>query len=645
VKKLWIPAVLVVLAAALVVAGVLWMRGSAEDELRSRVVAELQERLGGEVELGRARIAGRDSVVLEDLAWMPDGGVIAAVTVDRIELLVDASTLLEGEPVLAGGEILSPTVRLRRSRPSIEEEQPEVDDTLPSESPLRRLTALTGEPLPDELGDAVRRVCNHVAPGIAISVVDGRVTGLPRDLVWSSLGGQLAFGADELELGLDGELGQEGEDAAVGLTSLSVVLAPDQPVQGAVTLDELPLEAIATDLSSSEGSAIRGGDLHVSLATPDDPGDGQPRFIGTLEVTDADVRVEELEGFGMTVTTGHQFEVLPRGDSLEIDSWRWSVNGVSGVGSCKVLSLGDAPEIRLVLQLVEVPFASLLDALPVHVLPDEWGLFPGGTLDLTVRLNGPLNDRSAWDVGWKGDWSRVSVRAAGVGGAIADLRGSFSYSVPSPDGGVWHRVMGPEDPHFIGLGLVNPHILGAVVVSEDASFYKHKGFDERELREAILENIREPGSGRGGSTITQQVAKNLFLSGERSLPRKLQEAVLAHSIESTLDKSRILEIYLNLAQFGPGIHGIRDAAHHYFGTSTRQLNTLECIFLATMLPSPERYHDYYHPQGTVSVKWDEHMREVLYRMRSQGYITDHEYGVAQYQTLRFTRCDRFGSPD
>ncbi len=643
-KKLWIPVALAALAAAVVV-GVLWMRGSAEEELRSRVVAELQERLGGEVELGRAQIAGRDSVVLDDLAWMPGSGVIAAVTVDRIELLVDAATLLEGEPVLSGGEIQSPTVRLRRGSTTGSEEDAPVVQSETSRSPLQRLTTLTGEPLPDELGDAVRRVCGFVAPDVAISVEDGRVTGLPRDLVWSGLSGELAFGADELELGLDGELGQEGEDAAVGLTSLSVVLAPEQPVRGAVTLDELPLEAFATDLASDEGSAIRGGELHVSLSTPDDPAGGEPRFVGSLEITGADVRVEELEGFGMTVTTGHRFELLPRGDSVEIESWRWSVNGVSGVGSCKVLALGGEPEIRLVLQLVEVPFSSLLDALPSHALPDEWGLFPGGTLDLTVRLNGPLNDRGAWDVGWKGDWSRVTVRASGVGGAIADLRGSFSYSVPSPDGGVWHRVMGPEDPHYIGLGLVNPHILGAVVVSEDASFYKHKGFDERELREAILENIREPGSGRGGSTITQQVAKNLFLSGERSLTRKLQEAVLAHSIESTLGKQRILEIYLNLAQFGPGIHGIRDAAHHYFGTSTRQLNTLECIFLATMLPSPERYHDYYHPQGTVSVKWDEHMREVLYRMRSQGYITDHEYGVAQYQTLRFTPCDRFGSPD
>lgn len=643
-KKLWIPVTLAVLAAAVVVVA-LWMRGSAEEELRTRVVAELRDRLGGEVELGGARIAGKDSVVLEDLAWMPRGGVIAAVTVDRIELLVDAATLLEGEPVLSGGTLSVPTVRLRRGGGGEDPGAPAEEPPASGASPLQRLTALTGEPLPDDLSDAVRKISARAAPGVAIQVADGRVTGLPRGLVWSQLTGQLIFGADELALALDGELGGEGADAAVGLTSLSVVLAPEQPVRGAVTLDELPLEAIASGLAGSDGSAIRGGELHLSLSTPDESDSGQPRFIGALEVSGADVSVEELEGFGMTVTMGHRFELLPRGDSVELQNWRWTVNGVSGLGSCKVLALGGDPEIRLVLQLVEVPFASLLDALPGHVLPDEWGLFVGGTLDLAVRLNGPLHDRSAWDVGWKGDWSRVTVRASGVGGAIAGLRGSFSYSVPAPDGGVWHRVMGPGDPHFIGLGLINPHILGAVVVSEDASFYKHKGFDERELREAFLENIHEPGSGRGGSTITQQVAKNLFLSGERSLTRKLQEAVLAHSIESTLDKSRILEIYLNLAQFGPGIHGIRDAAHHYFGTSTRQLNTLECIFLATLLPSPERYHDYYHPQGAVSVRWDEHMREVLYRMRSQGYITEHEYGVAQYQTLRFTRCDRFGAPD
>ena len=636
-KKLWPIAAVVALAAAAAV-GVLWVRGGAEDELRERAVIELQQRLGGEVELGRVRIAGNSAVVLEDLAWMPTGGLIVAVSVDRIELLVDASTLLDGQPSIAGGSITGPSVRLRRESGGGESDAVAPPGAGPS--PVQRLVSLTSEPLPDELGEQLGRVCDLAAPGVTVDVFQGRISGLPRDLVWSGISGQLVFGEASLELSADGVLQDESGEGPEGHIGAVMELAKGQPVRGSVTLEEIPLDLLAADLAESERATVEGGRLQVTLGTPADGDPGDVRFLGRVQIDAAVVRLEDFDGFAMNLSAAHEFDVLPRGDSVEIESWRWTVNGVSGTGSGKVLALDEDPELRVVLQLVEVPFASLLDALPGHVLPDEWGLIVGGTLDLTVRFNGPLHDRKAWDVGWKGDWSRVTVRASGVGGAIADLRGSFPFSVPSPDGGVWHRVMGPEDPHYIGLGLVNPHILAAVVVSEDASFYKHQGFDERELREAILENIREPGSGRGGSTITQQVAKNLFLSGERSLTRKLQEAVLAHSIEATLGKARILEIYLNLAQFGPGIYGIRDAAHHYFGTSTRQLNTLECIFLATLLPSPERYHDYYHPQGAVSVRWDEHMREVLYRMRSQGYIGDHEYGVAQYQSPRFAPCGR-----
>ncbi len=641
-KKLWLIAAVAALATAAVV-GVLWMRGGAEEELRQRAVTELQQRLGGEVELARVRIAGKSGVVLEDLAWMPAGGLIAAVTVDRIELLVDASTLLDGQPSIAGGSVTGANVRLRRA--ATDGETPEAEAAEGGRSPIHRLVTLTSEPLPAELGDPLGRACGLAAPGVVVEIFGARVSGLPRSLLYSDVSGQLLFGADGVEIVADGVLRGESGEGPEGRVGAVVDLAQDQPVRGSVTLEEIPLDLLAADLADPERATVEGGRLQVTLGTPEDGDPGDARFVGRLQVDDAAVRLEDFDGFAMDLSTAHEFDLLPRGDSVEVERWRWTVNGVSGTGSGKVLALDGEPELRVVLQLVEVPFAALLDALPGHVLPDEWGLIAGGTLDLTVRFNGPLGDRSAWDVGWKGDWSRVTVRGSGVGGAIADMRGSFPFSVPSPDGGVWHRQMGPEDPHFIGLGLVNPHILAAVVVSEDASFYKHQGFDERELREAILENIREPGSGRGGSTITQQVAKNLFLSGERSLTRKLQEAVLAHSIEATLDKSRILEIYLNLAQFGPGIHGIRDAAHHYFGTSTRQLNTMECIFLATLLPSPERYHDYYHPQGAVSVRWDEHMREVLYRMRSQGYIGDQEYGVAQYQSLRFAPCGRAPASD
>ena len=125
-----------------------------------------------------------------------------------------------------------------------------------------------------------------------------------------------------------------------------------------------------------------------------------------------------------------------------------------------------------------------------------------------------------------------------------------------------------------------------VLVSEDAAFYSHKGIDFAEIRESIKRDIRERRIVRGGSTITQQLAKNLYLSADKTLGRKLREALIARRLEKALSKDRIFALYLNFIELGPNVFGVQAAAHHWFGKDVGELSLEEMVRLTAIIPRP-----------------------------------------------------------
>jgi len=139
-------------------------------------------------------------------------------------------------------------------------------------------------------------------------------------------------------------------------------------------------------------------------------------------------------------------------------------------------------------------------------------------------------------------------------------------------------------------GSISVDLKRAIIVAEDAKFIEHDGFDWEGIQRAMDKNQRRGKIVAGGSTITQQLAKNLFLSGERSAWRKAQEAALTAMLEAVMDKRRIFEIYLNVAEWGENVFGAEAAAQHYFGVNAADLNTEQAARLAAMLPRP-RYYD------------------------------------------------------
>ena len=142
---------------------------------------------------------------------------------------------------------------------------------------------------------------------------------------------------------------------------------------------------------------------------------------------------------------------------------------------------------------------------------------------------------------------------------------------------------------WVGYSRISPHLKRAVIAAEDANFTEHDGVDWDAVEKAYERNLRRGRVTHGGSTITMQLAKNLFLSGDRSYLRKAQELVIAYMLEAVMGKERILEIYLNVAEWGVGVFGAEAAARHHFGVSASQLGPAQAARLAAMLPRPRFY--------------------------------------------------------
>lgn len=192
----------------------------------------------------------------------------------------------------------------------------------------------------------------------------------------------------------------------------------------------------------------------------------------------------------------------------------------------------------------------------------------------------------------------------------------------------------PKSSKYVPLSQISEHVRNAVRVSEDTGFYHHNGFELEELKESLRTNLARGAFARGGSTITQQLARNLFLSSEKSLLRKVKEAIITYKLEATLTKNEILERYLNVVEFGKDIYGVNAAAHHYFQKSPAELSVLEASYLAFLLPSPVKYSASYY-KGSLTKFGYQRVHQILFRLKSYQNISDPEYEVAKAAIKQF----------
>lgn len=190
----------------------------------------------------------------------------------------------------------------------------------------------------------------------------------------------------------------------------------------------------------------------------------------------------------------------------------------------------------------------------------------------------------------------------------------------------------PQVPSWLPLDHISRDLLYSIVLSEDGDFFVHRGIDYDALQAALGENIKRREWAFGASTISQQTAKNLFLDNGKSLTRKFQELIATQRLEQALSKNQILEIYLNIAEFGPNIYGVKAASEYYFEATPDQLNAAQGAFLALLLPSPRRYHYSLVTNGNWSPALRKKMQRILKDMRFKEFISAEQYqGYRQWR--------------
>lgn len=183
----------------------------------------------------------------------------------------------------------------------------------------------------------------------------------------------------------------------------------------------------------------------------------------------------------------------------------------------------------------------------------------------------------------------------------------------------------PKKSSYVRFNQFPKHLVAALIAAEDASFYFHKGFDWDEIQDSLEKSLDAGRWVRGGSTLTQQLAKNLYLNQEKSLTRKIKEFYVAKEIEKKLSKTQIIEKYLNVVEFGEKIYGIRSAANHYFQKSVGELSPAESAYLISLLPSPIKYSRAFHNNKELSRYNKSRVTRILSLLKLQRKINDDEY--------------------
>ena len=208
--------------------------------------------------------------------------------------------------------------------------------------------------------------------------------------------------------------------------------------------------------------------------------------------------------------------------------------------------------------------------------------------------------------------------------ALADRTTNLTIQVKDWQGKLHPFVVGPQNPRWTPSARIPAEMEWAVIVAEDANFYRHEGIDVTALKNAIKYDLEQKRFARGASTITQQTAKNLFLSRDKTITRKIEEVYLAKRLEQELTKGRIIELYLNIVELGPMVYGIGHGARYYFDKPASTLTPRECAFLAAMLPGPQKVYNPYRHLDRVLKRSE----TILRQLRQKGVLNEAEYRQA-----------------
>ena len=391
--------------------------------------------------------------------------------------------------------------------------------------------------------------------------------------------------------------------------------------------DRLPLRGLAAIAPRGLGldDARATGELHVHKTA---------RSIeisadGSFDGISLDHRALAAEPLPFTATIGATFSIAP--DAVTVQRLAIDTGAIhTRLGGW--LRRGSPASGQLDVELAPAPCADLLGSLPSQIRGPLDGMVLdgslGGSARLTIDLAAPVGDGTVLSTQLTGGCSAVAEPPA------ADVTG-LTRATPHVFVDGSRSIVGPGEPGWFELRQMPSRLHGAFTSAEDGRFWDHDGFDVQQIAHSLEIDLRERRLARGGSTISQQLIKNAFLTHRRTLDRKLQEAILTWRLEARLEKKQILERYLNIIELGPRVFGVGAAAKHWFHTTPRGLTVRQSAFLAALTSEPTSMARRVRRHGGLDPDSAERVATVLRAMRRDGVISTEEYDAARVAGMGF----------
>ena len=416
--------------------------------------------------------------------------------------------------------------------------------------------------------------------------------------------------------------------------------------QGRVTItaDHFRLGQLAKVMGGSKQGVVdtQGAevDVHLELGYAAEVVDfGGSVQLSGLTIENPRLGPKPVHNVGFDVKTKGRVEIA--GKKLMLEELKLGYRGVHASLVADFAKVGPLPSFHAQATIEPIACQQLLDALPPELTPFLQGFKVAGTFSTDLHAGIDLSDlETPVDLGGRVGIEGCRVTQAPQWGSADRLSRAFEHTVEYEPGKWMTFLAGPDNPDFVPYAEISPHLVNSIMTTEDSGFMKHRGFIPSEFRSALQANLQRGYFRLGASSITMQMVKNVLLSREKTLSRKLQEMFLTWYLEHHLSKERILEIYFNVIEFGPAIYGIGPAARHYFGKPPKELTPRESAFFSSILPNPKRrYVQFCHQNGQVDAKWDNYIKRILRRMHERGRINDAEFTEAIAQPLTFSRAE------
>ena len=494
-------------------------------------------------------------------------------------------------------------------------------------------------PMPDLKGHAVklavieRALGKRLPEGATVDVravrlalkVGGENVGLgpgPLTLVRRPEGVHVSFSTEKdaqgTQLSISADLPIDKGDTRVELTGGPVSLAQLGVSEGSLGLADVGRATLAGrgQLVLSDGGESLTFDLQLKTRG--------------ITITQPRVANETIRGLDLDVGARG---LLTASGALRLDHADLEVGQLRAAAHGTVVQEPDHLNVSLTADAYTATCQGIVDSLPHALVPTIKNAKVAGTFGGHGRLVFDTRRIDDLVLDYHVD-SSCRLTEVPVDLARERFRRPFRHRVYAPDGTQHEETTGPGSPNWTDLDHISPYMQVAVMTTEDGGFYKHHGFNHPAFRNSLVANLKAGRFVRGASTISMQLAKNLFLFRDKTLARKLEELVLTDYLEQVFGKEEMMELYLNVIEFGPNVYGITKAADHYFGRKPEELTLSESMFLSTLLPSPIRFHHIYD-HGQVPDAWMSHLHTLLGIAEKTHRISPRELDEGKKQAVVF----------